>query len=289
MEDNIPSPKKTNWARLGMLVFLGIASLIIYQESKTPSKPKISIITSVWKGDEFIEGFLADTTKQTIFSECELIMINANSPGNEEPIIRKYMEIYPNIKYTKLEKDPGIYGVWNRAIKMASGDYIMNANLDDRSSYDAVEVLSKALDENPDIDLVYSSYITTMYPNETFDNYHLNSHIVPPEFSLENMRLCLPGPRPMWRKSFHDRYGMFDEIFSSSGDFAMWVRAASQGSQFKKIDRFLTLFYVNPSGLSTQNTNSRRTLQRDLEDALIVTNFTNIWNQEPKFKLQRVP
>ena len=57
--------------------------------------PKISLITSVFDGDEFIQGFLEDITRQTIFKDkCELVLVNANSPGNEEEVIKKYMEKY---------------------------------------------------------------------------------------------------------------------------------------------------------------------------------------------------
>ena len=89
---------------------------------------RVSIITSLYNGDEFIEGFLQYITQQTIFDECELIIINANSPGNEEPIINKYLEQYSNIVYTKLDHDPGLYAVWNMAIKMASADYVITAS-----------------------------------------------------------------------------------------------------------------------------------------------------------------
>ena len=65
----------------------------------------------VYNGDEFIEGFLADITRQTIFDQCELIIINANSPGNEEPVIKKYMAQYPNIVYKRL--DQGSRNLWN--------------------------------------------------------------------------------------------------------------------------------------------------------------------------------
>ena len=113
------------------------AELIYGSELKKIKKediPKISILTSVYNGDEYIEQFLEDVTRQTIFEDkCELIMINANSPGNEEEIILKYKEKFPdNIKYTKLEEDPGIYGVWNLAVEMSTGEYLTNANLDDR-------------------------------------------------------------------------------------------------------------------------------------------------------------
>src|SRR5688572_18772954 len=96
------------------------------QENTNDKKPLVSIITSIWNGDEFIEGFLADITRQTFFTNCELILINANSPGNEEPVIEKYMSQYPNIRYVKLNQDPGLYGVWNMGIKMAKGEFITN-------------------------------------------------------------------------------------------------------------------------------------------------------------------
>ena len=83
------------------------------------TSPEVSIITSIWNGDEFIEGFLADITKQTVFSKCELILINASSPGNEEPIIKNYMTLYPNIIYERLPQDPGLYAVWNLSLKKA--------------------------------------------------------------------------------------------------------------------------------------------------------------------------
>ena len=135
------------------------------------SIPKISFITSVYKGEEFIEGFMEDIKRQTIFKEkCELVLVNANSPGNEEPVIKKYMEKYPNIVYKKLDKDPGIYGAWNVALELASGEYITNANMDDRKAVNSLERHAKELFLSPDIDLVYCDSFITNNPNETFDN-----------------------------------------------------------------------------------------------------------------------
>lgn len=238
--------------------------------------PRLSIITSVWKGDEFIEGFLKDITEQTIFPECELIIINANSPGNEEAVITRYQKEYPNIRYVKLAYDPGVYGVWNRAIKMARSEYLTNANIDDRSCKDSYAAHLAALEADPNVDLVYAGYYITSFPNETFEN---NRHYIlcnPAEFSLKNMVGCLPGPRPVWRKSFHDRFGFFDESFISVGDYAMWLRGAQGGAKFKKIPGVYSLYYENPKGLSTE-VGSPREKQRLLEENLIFMRFGHIW------------
>lgn len=257
-----------------------------FSDARIEAQPRLSIITSVWNGDEFIEGFLEDITQQTIFSESELIMINANSPGHEEETIRKYMELYPNIIYVSLDKDPGLYGVWNRGIKMASSEFIANANLDDRSSYDALELHVKELEGDPSLDLVYGGYFITEHPNETFYN---NQHIYwvdPPEFTQQNMMKCLPGPRPVWRKSLHDRYGYFDETFCMSADWGMWLRAVDLGARFKKLDGFYTLYYKNPKGLST-DPDAKRSQQRHLEDQLIVLRYSHLW--EPVDQGYRYP
>ena len=53
----------------------------------------------------------------------------------------------------------------------------------------------------------------------------------------------------------HDRYGYFDRKYRSAGDWEMWLRAASQGSIYKKINGPLGLYYFNPTGISTNPDN----------------------------------
>jgi len=233
--------------------------------------PRISIITSVFKGDKFINEFLDDITRQTIFDQCELIMINANSPGNEEPVIQKYMQKYPNIRYCRLDKDPGIYGVWNMAIKMSTGQYITNANLDDRLAHNAYEVFAKELDYSPNVVLVYGEMYCTHKPNETFEN-NAGFRVAVPKFSRKNMSCCLPGCCPMWRKSMHERYGFFDETYKSSGDYEMWLRAVEGGAKLKKVPGCYALYYENPQGISTSATSPRH-----YEDQRILKRYSHVW------------
>lgn len=221
--------------------------------------PKVSIITSVYDGDEFIRPFLEDITSQTIFKEkCELILVNANSPGNEEKVILEYKELFPNnIIYKKLDEDPGIYGAWNRAVSIASGEYITNANLDDRKVINSLEKHAKELFLNENIDLVYADMLLTDVPNETWsDNSSNGKKYNFPEFSFENLKMVnMPHASPMWRKSVHDKNGLFEEAYKSAGDWEMWLRCASKGSKFKKINDTLGLYYFNPTGISTNPEN----------------------------------
>jgi len=232
----------------------------------TPKRPfpKISLLTSLYSGDEHIEGFLENITSQTIFDNCELIIIDANSPGNEKPVIDRYMEKFSNITYERLEKDPGIYGCWNRALELATGEFISNANLDDRRSRQQLEIFAGALVENEDMDLVYSECFTTDKPNETYMRNSSAGQTYPvSSFTPENMIKCLPGCMPLWRKTMHDGCGNFNSKFKYAGDWEMWLRAVRNGSRFLKIDGIHGLYYNNPSGLTTDNTRYQEKFQEE--------------------------
>ena len=225
----------------------------------TAELPKISIITSVYNGDDFIRPFLEDITKQTIFEEkCELLLINANSPGNEKEVIDEYLEKYPNnIVYKELDKDPGVYGVWNMGIEIATGEFLTNANLDDRKAPNSLEKHAKELYAAEEVDLVYSDMLITDQPNETWENNSSNGKKYNfPEFSFDNLKMVnMPHASPMWKKSLHKEHGLFNQKYKSAGDWDMWLRAASKGSKFMKIKFPLGLYYFNPTGVSTNPEN----------------------------------
>jgi hypothetical protein len=220
---------------------------------------KISLITSLYNGDKHLKGFLDNITSQTIFEKCELIIINANSPGNEEAMIKEYMKKFPNIIYKKLNKDPGIYGCWDMGIQMSTGNFISNANLDDRRSIQQLEIMAEELIRNEEIDLVYSECLVTNSENETYSKNTSMGQIYPSqEFSNENMIKCLPGPMPLWRRSMHDSAGEFDSSYKFAGDWDMWLRAVKTGSKFKKVFGSYGLYHNNPQGLTTDVSKSEQ-------------------------------
>ena len=245
--------------------------------------PKISLITSVFKADDYIEQLMEDVTRQTIFEEkCEWIILNANPPGEEfdEEVILKYVEKYPNnIVYKRLEKDPGIYDTWNMGIKMATGEFITNVNCDDRRPAWAYEKQAKLLVANPDVGLVYNDSYITHEPNimwedvkpEETQRYNFE------QFSKEAMlRGNLPHNNPMWRKTIHDDFGYFNQYYKSAGDWDMWLRAAFGGVKFKKCQDVLGVYYFNPTGMSTNPEHDSWKKEHERE---IFQNYLNLLQQ----------
>jgi glycosyltransferase involved in cell wall biosynthesis len=245
--------------------------------------PGVSIITSVFDGDEFIRPFLEDITRQTIFKEkCELILVNANSPGNEERVINEYLQKFDNIKYVRLDSDPGIYGVWNFALQnMVSQEFVMNANLDDRKAPDQIEKLAKYLVYHKDVSLVYNDSLITDKPNETFESNSSNGRrYYFEEFSPEIMlKQNLPHSNPLWRFQLHNDFGYFDDKYRSAGDWEYWLMVSAEGIKFKKYPEALSLYYWNPKGLSTDPKNFSWKFKEEKE---IRDKYTKLFEEKKK-------
>lgn len=211
-----------------------------------------SAIVSTYNAERFIRSCLADLVNQTLFEKenMEIVVVNSGSEQNEEAIIREYQQRYNNIRYIKTEERETVYQAWNRAIKAASGKYITTANTDDRRRKDCIEVLARALEENPDMVLAYGDSIITNIENETFDRCTVAGHLRWPDFDREKLlRRCCIGPHPVWKRAIHDEMGYFDESYKCSGDYEFWLRIA-QKYDFIHIPELLGLYWLNENTIS---------------------------------------
>ena len=143
----------------------------------------------------------------------------------------------------------------NRCIEFASGDYLCIWNVDDLRTPDSIEVMAKALDDNPDIDFVYGNY-----------------HIVP-QFGLTQGQYVdetgredelttgmILGPFFMFRKSIIEKTGVFDEQLVSGADYDLALRLAFNG---KGLHLPITLGYYLDEGLgASTNPNSKQPIER---------------------------
>ena len=210
----------------------------------------LTVIVWVYKRERFIEGLLENLFLQTLWQNMEVILVNCNSPENEETIIKKYTSRYENLRYIKLDYNPGIYRAWNLVIKKAEGKYITNSYAADRYREDAFEILVHTLEVNPRKALAYAGFYVTEKENDTFG--HNYSFWKPQKFDYEFLhKRCYIGPSPVWRRSVHDKYGYFDEELLYTGDWEFWLRIADEG--FIEVNKILSLHYSGRDGEGPSN------------------------------------
>ena len=238
-------------------------------------KNKVTIITSIYNGENFIEQFLKNVTRLKGFSSCELILVDSNSPQNEYFYINKFQNRFKNIKYIKVESNINIYEAWNVAINMAKGDYITTFNLDDRRLYNYLPKFASALSKNEEIDVVYGNMFYSFKENSPVAITKRMGVVtnLPIVSSHNLLEFNSPNCAPMWRKSIHNLVGLFSEEFKIAGDLEFWLRCASRNIQFGLVVNPLIIYFRNPHGLSTRNDeslwNELRTIRTEYRELLI--------------------
>jgi len=222
----------------------------------------VSLISSIYSGDAFLAGFLENSGALQAYDACEHFLIRAGSPGNEQEALIKHVRQHPNAVYINLKADPGLYEVWNLGVRLATGRYLSNANLDDRRSPEHVRRLVELLDADRQVDVVSSALRVSTERNLRWeDSEHCElwpkgvasgGYAGPSLFRQLGAGLAsrnLPHCMPLWRRSLAARVGDFDEaLHGPSADWAYWLRAVTHGAGF--------YFDATPLGLYLKDDNS---------------------------------
>lgn len=185
--------------------------------------PKVSAIISAYYAEEFIEGRIDNLLRQSLMPEVVVVCQRGTA---EHLTATKYRA--DEVKVVLTDDVPTIYTAWNLGIQASTGDYLTNANSDDRLYPGALAKLAKALDDHPKYAVAYSDAdVVEALSGPPVNRYEWD------EGGLNTLLIgCFMGPWPMWRRSLHDKYGLFDAEMYSAGDYEFWLRLASKGERF---------------------------------------------------------
>ena len=205
---------------------------------------RVSTITPCYNMGRYIEGFLDNLSKQT-HKDLEIVLDHNDPTDAEVKLVEQYNEKYDNIFHIIVEGVDPIGISMNRCIENASGDYLCIWNVDDLRTPDSIEVMAKALDDNPDVNFVYGNY----YIVPSFGS--INGQYVDETGKEEYLKVgMILGPFFMFRKSALKKSGVFDEQLMSGADYDLALRLAFNG---KGLHIPINLgYYLNDGqGLST--------------------------------------
>jgi GT2 family glycosyltransferase len=246
---------------------------------KTTGIPKVTFITSMYKGAKFIEHFLKNITSLDLFETSEVLIFDSNSPENEYSICKPYLEKYDNIKYKRLEKNYSPTEVLNLGIKESTGEYLTTAPIDDvRDKLYLRWMIKSLLETGEDTCLVYGECLQTNTPNETI-NLNTASSIYEhskQDFSRENMIKSLPGPMPVWKKNIHKEIGYFNTKYRYCADWELWLRMVNKGYKFRKLNKIIGLYYFNKQGLTTSDDTKA---EKNTEEAEVFFKFKETFGE----------
>ena len=193
----------------------------------------VSAIISAYFCEEWLEGRIENLKDQTLRPQ---IMVHAFQHSKEAEIANRLLDPEDMLIEHYNGDAPTIYASWNWLIHAAKGEYVTNANADDRLARWGIEKLAHQLDVRPEISVVYADVDKCTDLSGGFDHAWRSGYFKwwEGENQYETLLsgLCFLGPMPMWRKSLHDKHGYFDDKMKSAGDYEFWLRLAKGGEKF---------------------------------------------------------
>jgi glycosyltransferase involved in cell wall biosynthesis len=181
--------------------------------------PLISIVIATRNAAATLPQCLESIRAQTFRDFEAIVMDGASTDATAEIVARFGAAIW------RSEPDAGIYDAWNKALKLARGEWICFLGADDRLWDErALERLAPYL--NTSLNVVYSR----LRQVDARGNVIAEAG-VPWEQARNSFRSyrCLPQPGLMHHRSLFDTHGDFDETFRIAADYELLLRELRDG------------------------------------------------------------
>ena len=216
----------------------------LQEKTKFKKRPKISIVVPLYNTNtDFFRELLYTVHCQT-YKNWELILTD----GSEEPLeeIKKMVEKDKRIKYKFLGENKGISENTNCAIEMATGDYISLLDHDDMLDITALYEVVKVINENDEVDFIYSDEDKFHFIDEPMFAPHFKPDYAPDTLRANNY-ICHYS---VFKKELLKEIGGFNSEFNGAQDFDIILRATEKAKKIVHISKVLYHWRVHKNSTS---------------------------------------
>lgn len=176
---------------------------------------KVSIVLPVYNGERYIEEAICSVIQQT-YENWELIIVNDCSTDNTQKIIQQYKNIDSRIRIVDNVENQKLPKSLNIGFENANGEYYTWTSDDNRYEKDAIEIMVKCLEQNPEYGMVYcDSYII----NEVGDVTEKVSKDIAELYYNNCIGACF-----MYGRSVAEATGIYNPEMFLVEDYDYWLR-----------------------------------------------------------------
>ena len=205
----------------------------------------ISVVVSVYKSEEYLQGFFENLLLQT-YKNFEVVLV-LNDPSEKELSILESYQSLLNIVYIKVPLELTSTSV-NRCLKIAKGDIIVATGTDDLFVETAFEKFIQTFLDNPDIDIVYCDFIAFKSNGKIYWIGKSRDYTFE---SLKNGNYI--SPCQIFKKSVFDKEGGYKEEYNYASDYEFMLRLGSKGYNFMHIPEVLFKFIRYSNSYTIKN------------------------------------
>ena len=228
------------------------ADLKIQAKKEFKIMPKISLVVPMYKTKEKFLKELVECLVRQSYSNWELCL--ADGSDKENPVYKKYTESDPRIKYNFLNKNLGISGNSNEALKMATGEYIALLDHDDTLAEYALYEVVNCINKYPDVEFMYSDEDKIDENSNRYDAYFK------PDFAPDTLRaqnyICHFS---IFKKELMEKLGGFRSDYDGAQDYDIFLRMSEivEEKNIKHIPRILYHWRVHSESTAKLDSNAK--------------------------------
>ena len=212
-------------------------------------KPFFSIITPIYNGHQYIDGYIAALNEQT-WQDWEAIIIDDGSTDGSYAYLKEATHGDPRFQVHQNQQPksvPGPYQARNCGIQHAQGEWICFLDIDDLWLPHKLHNQANSIQRNSQLKLIYSNYWRATRGNAS--GYQRTS----PPWLQHHQLMAFANPIPMLAACVRAelaRKSRFEAIHHE--DFVFWylITQQLQSHEVKIVAQPLALYSVNPKSLS---------------------------------------
>lgn len=230
-----------------------------------PALPKITVVTPVFNGSEYIAATLESVLNQ-VYPSLEYIVVDGGSTDGTLNIIRSYQfsNNFPQeISLVISEPDHGMYDAIAKGFEHATGEIFCYLNADDLFECSGLQSVGEYFARHPEAQVIYHEDTVLVdgwkYPNAAQpENINtadlLNAHI-----------LFQDGV--FFRRTAFEAIGGVRRDFKLAGDFDLWLRLSAH-FRFVRRPGHVSCFRLHPNQLSSCMDIYHREMKQSIADFL---------------------
>lgn len=181
-------------------------------------KPKISVIMSVFNGEEYLESSIESILSQS-FENFEFIITNDGSNDSTEEILQKYRDCDFRIKIIKNEKNIGLTKSLNNILKICKGEFIARIDADDLSYKERLKKQLEFIESNEKYEMIASCCNIVDQ-----DSKKLYTYCPPSNETCLKWNMVFINPIRHSTVFWKNNNYLYDEKYEYAQDYEMWNR-----------------------------------------------------------------
>ena len=199
-------------------------------------EPKISIVVPLYKTDQRFLKEMIDSVKGQSYSNWELCL--SDGSGNPSPlkdILTKYENEDKRIKVIRNDFPLQISDNTNKALELVSGDWVAFMDHDDLLTPDAFYECVKAINQNENVDMIYTDEDKISMDGKIYFQPHFKS-----DFNIDMLRgtnyFC---HLTVVKKGLYEKAGNLNGEFDGAQDYDFVLRCVEHAKNVVHIPKVL--------------------------------------------------